>query len=375
MKLFEHILGEAVTRKQDSEPEGGFLTASTRSGKELSVRVFYPAIDYPSDCFKISLVNTPNVGESQVTGLRFKGADTSTCGYVFPITSLRTGEYLPDGRWPSIYAAAATRELVETGIAVPLVTCEALDVSELEITDLLPDNLGVLVLGCEQLDRASTSIEAVELMLMEYGYAPRSVSVVSSAVLHPAPVFETKVSLRPLAIGLIDEVVALKWLMASTSLQQTKAGRFLTLYQILECVLSRVFGKAMAHVIADKRCLADPWWVRDMVQQIQGEIWRLNFIQQHCLQSGTSSHNSFLENREACQKLLVNLGLREPNATPLAWANAIYRIRNIFVHNQAALREADDSLMENVCETLQIVCFEVMDGYNDPSSDFLKDET
>lgn len=370
MKLFEHILGETVIRKQDPETEDGLLAASTHDGRELSIRIFHEDISYGRDCFEISLVNTPHIGERQVTSLRFAGGDKATIGYIFPIMSLRTGEYLPVGKWPAIYAAAATRELVETEIAVPHISGNSLDTREFEITDLLPENLGVLVLGRQQLDAALTSIEAVELMLMEYGHMPRSFSFISSAVLSPAPNYESRVSLRPLASNLVGEVHGLKWLLASTSMQQTRPGKFLTLYQIFECTLSQVFGKAMAHMINDSRSKTDPWWVREMVQTIQTETWRLNLIETNCLKVG-ASHASFAENREACEKLLVALGRRKAEDNNLSWAKALYLVRNTVVHNQTALLKIDESLMDDVCYTLQYVCFDVMSGFTDPSSDFL----
>jgi hypothetical protein len=150
MLFFYQILGDAVTRKQDAEP--GFIVASTSDGRELSLRVFTDNIsEFPRDRFRVSLVKTPHLGERQVSSLRFTGADTDTCGYVFPISSLRTGNYLPEGRWPAVYAAAATRELVETEIAVPFARQLDMSANEHEITDFFPENLGVLVLGRSQL--------------------------------------------------------------------------------------------------------------------------------------------------------------------------------------------------------------------------------
>lgn len=375
MKLFEQILGEAVTIKQDVESENGVLVASTPNGREIAIRIFYKDIsEYPSNLFKISLIDTPNVGESQVSSLRFTGDNTNTCGYLFPITSLRTGNFLPEGKWPAVYAAAATRELLETKILAPFVIGKSLTTDEIEITDLVPENLGVLVVGCEQLRQVSTSIEAVELMLMEYGYLPHSDSFVSRCILSSIP-YEPRISIRHLATQLFDEVFGLKWLMSSTFVQQTNLGRFLTLYQVLECVLSIVFGRAMEHIISDERSKTDPWWVADMVHQIQNEKWRLNFIQYNCIRPGIS-HTAFNDNRQACERLLVALNRRDQNAkATLSWARAIYLVRNIFVHNQKVLREIDEKLINGVCETLLNVCFEMMDGYTDPSSNFLKEQS
>ncbi|NTU99214.1 hypothetical protein HGA64_04400 [Candidatus Falkowbacteria bacterium] len=374
MKLFEQLLGEAVTVKQDVESEDGVLVASTHHGREIAIRIFYKDISkYPNNLFKITLINTPNVGESQVSSLRFAGDNTNTCGYVFPITSLRTGNFLPEGKWPSVYAAAATRELLETNILAPFVIENSLVKDEVEITDILPESLGVLVIGCEQLKQASTSIDAVELMLMEYGYLPFSDIFLSKKILNSNP-YESRISIRNLASRLADDVFGLKWLMSSVFVQQTNLGRFLTLYQVLECVLAIVFGKAMEKIIADNRSKTDPWWVSAKVHEVEKENWRLNFIQQHCLKTGIS-HAAFNDNRQACEQLLVALNLRTPNMKALSWAGTLYRTRNIFVHNQKILREIDEIYIDSVCETLQNVCFEVMAGYSDPSSNFLKEES
>ena len=372
MLLFKYILGNAVTRKPESECEDEILAVSTHDSRELAIRIFHKNIpEYPRDLFKVSLINTPHIGESQVTAIRFAGKYTKTCGYIFPIASLRTGEYLPEGRWPMIYAAAATREILESEIATHLISDSILGASELEVNDIFPENLGILVLGRQQIEEFSTSIEAVELMLMEYGYVPQSINIKSSSVLGSETPYEARISLRQLANDLADEVLALHWLMGYRYMQKTMTGIFLTLYQIIECVLSRVFGIAMEHMISDPRSRRDPWWVREMVQQIQTDKWRLNLIKQHCMRSNIP-HNSFSDNSTACEKLLLDLKFREANSKELPWSGALYRIRNIFVHNQAVLREADDHLLLEVCETLQQVCFVIMGGYSDPSPDCLK---
>jgi len=371
MKLFEHILGTKVNKKIAE----GSLIASTQDGFEGAIEIFHDDISkYPRDLFKISLVNTPYTGEKQVTALRFIGQNTRTIGYVFSIYSLRTGVYLPENKWPRIYAAAATRELVETEIAVNLlVRNNFIDSGKAEITDFFPENLGVLVLGCEQIDERSASIEEVELMLMEFGYVPRSVDFVSSNVtVSGIDDYQARLSIRNLSRNLIDEAFGLKWLMASSFVHQTSPGRFLSLYQILESILSRVFSKAMGHMIADPRSQIDPWWVRDTIYKIQAEKWRLNFIEQHCLQTDMTRRN-FRNNCEACKALLINLKKRNQNDNNLAWSSTLYAVRNIFVHNQIALSTAESNLIDDVCVTLRDVCFELMNGYVDPSSDFLNE--
>lgn len=373
MKLFEHVFGSTVDLRESLSGEGLFA-ASASDGRDFAIRAFnqnFP--EYPRDLFKISILGTPHFGEREVTSLRFSGSSTDTIGYIFPIASLRTGEHLPDGKFPKVYASVATRELIQTEIAISLAKKDQQHIAEIEITEIFPESLGVLVLGCQQLSDASASIESVELMIMERGYFPLSTNFGTLGGYIDESQYESRLSLRSLATPLIDDVASLKWLMASARIQQMNSGRFLLLYQILESLLSRVFGQAMAHIIDDPRTLNDPWWVRDKVKLIQGENWRLNFIQHHCLD--LQSHQFFTDCRVACEELLIHLGRWEKTGEKaLSWSKALYLVRNIFVHNQTALRNADENIIQNVCDKLQCVCFDVMMGYKDPSSDFLQEK-
>jgi hypothetical protein len=366
-RILEALLGKYPSTVDWNESEAG-IEALIEDTINLKVYSYTGSIqEYSLNQFEFSVIKTAHQGERQFSSIRLSGSNTNTLGYLFPIASLRTGKEITQNKWPLLYAAAAIRAIFIEGIANDLIVFPDLASTnlEFEITDLFPNDLAIMVVGKEQLNKAKSTLDSLKLMIQANGYSlyPEKDDLNQPEA---SPEFDEKIKLKPLAEPLLSECPELLWIISSAKREESLSAKFLTLYQVIEHFISRVFHKYMEEISKSSAFENNPWLLRKKITDVVAEKWRLNRLQS-CFLKGYDAE-IFKECMKRCDNLLVSLGEVSPeeNNKP-SWSNSLYKVRNILIHRQVSLFSKKDirSSLSEICEILFDVCFEILAHYSE----------
>lgn len=367
-RILEALLGKYPSTVDWNESEEG-IEALIEDTINLKIRSYTGSIQgYSLNQFDFSVIKTAYQGERQFSSIRLSGSNTNTLGYLFPIASLRTGKEITQNKWPLLYAAAAIRSIFIEGIANDLIVSPDLASTnlEFEITDLFPNDLAIMVVGKEQLNNAKSTLDSLKLMIQANGYFlyPEKDELNQPEA---APEFDEKIKLKPLAEPLLSECPELLWIISSAKREESLSAKFLTLYQVIEHFISRVFHKYMEEISKSSAFENNPWLLREKITDVVAEKWRLNRLQSCFLKKGYDAE-IFNECTKRCDNLLVSLGEVNPEEnTSTSWSNSLYKVRNILIHRQVSLFSKKDIRkgLGEVCEILFDVCFEILAHYSE----------
>lgn len=356
MKIFEALQPDRKTAFSKAEISGNSVVAYYSDGIELIITLFLGGDSYELDNFNFTLFYTPFIGEQEVIELAVKGS-SSTIGYIFPISSLSGTSTVGknESKWLKVYARACSLSLAVDGLGSFLLT--PIDITKFtqsyDITDIFPNNIAVLVTGKSNLEANKYSHSEAILMLQEFGFA---------AILRPQAkndieqlTFLQKLKVSRISKSLIQNIQHINEIIILSKEISNPIGRFISLYQIIELIIQKIFEHSINELISSG--ISSPWDVRERLQDIVNEKWRISQINSKYVKSdGTGSIiNSFVSDAKV---LLANIasetGYKE---TDNDWVSLLYLIRNTVVHRQHLVVNRLEANLQAVCVSLEGVCY------------------
>lgn len=305
--------------------------------------------------FHIALCRTGNSAELQSFALKLRGEDRNSLGYCFPVSAFGNAEAF-DTRWAAVYGSAAFRFLTQAQMLRSVLSDDVLGLlrgQEVGIHDIYDDDLSVLVLGREALDRFEVSDSQIPLMLAREGIC---VTDEDDDGTYP-PIFkpwQPAISVARMSEEFRNEEELFWRLIRMAARSGWETGSFLILYQCLEYSIQRVFDWGMVNISPQG---ISTWDLKDRLSKLTNEKFRLNILNNHCF--GGRVDAGILEAlRGECRAVLAALG--DDVAAHTSWTGALYALRNLVIHNQVRLMRRTDLSLKEVNIALTRLCLEII---------------
>jgi hypothetical protein len=376
---------------------GKMFRTPLAKGIEIVIHAFTSNEPLARDSFDYFLVRPQHNAQQQFVELHQKGT-RERLGFLFPLASLNPdAEY--QNRWTGVFAHAAVECLLATQTAKKLLVVgriEDIVTSEgISITDLFDPALGIVVIGKERMAKANCTLDTIRLMIQEHGIrliSPRTTEPQATAL----PTFESRLHIRQCSAHIIDEVGQFCLLLEIADQQRYLPARFLTLYQIVEALISQVFEHAVRTLVTDPMMQQDVWELRERLNEISNEKSRINKLFSSYMGPKMDELNLATEGlRTACLDFLqkadpgvatappvasavpTTSATLDPAAVPVAtipvskqdlsqkaWSDLLYRSRNLIVHRQWQIRSLPEHELADACLALERLCYLFLSGYS-----------
>lgn len=367
MGLMNAVFGAQVeVHTTDRSIDDAQIVSAFATGEVVSTHIIAPDImPYTSADFVVIAMRSQFQAEAEWQELRFAG---STIGYAFPISALVEGTALQGTHWPLVYLRAASDAVLNgtviDGIArslklAPMVT--------LELEDVLPPDMAIVVLGRQQLSGSAIRESDVTLSLHKLGYRhfrPDEINTPMAGSAHTPRVNVQRMS------GELSPVRDLIMRLLTLAMNETSpVGRFIATYQIFELLIGRLFELRM-HALLAKACTTttNGWAVREAINDFLSEKSRFEqLINAHLVSSVPAGL------KQQTYSHAVNLiGLLEPGRiidpkTDLT--SLIYDIRNFCVHRQRAISDNMREALFGFVDDLTHIALHVLHNFKEPPWD------
>ncbi len=373
MSLLNSILQESVLHGAKIEIDhGGAVVSVAGYSKRLSFDCPYPNEDLLR--FHCWAVRPPSSAESGILEVRNSGADSITLGYIFPVNTFSPdspyGANSLSGRFKKIFSSVAGIALCRDGIANVGVELRYEEISEeIPLREIFSDDLSIVVLGVENMERAGCSIGAARLLLQEYGYF-----VVDHGASHtlkrprPAlPGVAAKVGSVP--EGLMDSCKVIEKLISLASRQVSSVSALLIYYQVIEIMSEKLLLSKLREIAAAPQ--QSGYAFKKKLSKIGSEQTRVSSLCHMASRNGDAE--SFSRLKDLGKEFIELCGLRAGKSP----GKVLYGVRNIVVHSQASMDDrAHDLLSDVITELHAVVCSMVrnFDGAYVVPEDGLDDE-
>lgn len=354
-KLIPYELGVVSTEISEST-----LSLRLKGDISLDIGCFLDGGDFDLDLFEFFYVSTTMPSESKSGEIKPRGGG-GTLGYVFPKESLSFNSVLKgDDKWVRAYARAASLSILCGKANLYVNQLDLVDwETEVDITKILPDNFAVVVLGKENLGNEGYDAIGSSLMLQEYGLNPYHSGAHEFLNGLGADVVISIPKISPNLKG--NEQVIAELLSTATHITMP-AARFITVYQVVELLLAKVFNVLIDQAIKDKSLLQDTWKLRDRLTELAKEKWRLGKIRSDFLNSEGVS-DRFSECHKYCCDLLDEIA--DDHKAGDDWAKSLYLVRNRVVHRQHEFLNAYNDKLTDICDSLYLLCFTLIERYKE----------
>jgi len=375
MSLLNSILHEAVLPGAKIEVDLGGAVISIAAGfsKRISFDCPHPEEDLAK--FHCWAVRPPSIAESAVLEVRSGAGDDSTLGYVFPVNTFSLdSEYSAsrlDGRFRQIFASVAGIALCKGGVANSNVEMNYDEMSDnLPLREVFSDDLAVVVLGAENIERAGCSLAAARLLLQEFGYF-----VIDNSPAHmlkrPRPVLPgTTARVGAVSLELLDSCQTIERLISLASGQASSVSALLIYYQVIEIMSEKLLLARLQNIAAEPQ--QSGYAFKKKLSKIGSEQTRVSLLC-HMASSGSDA-DSFVQLKESGEKFITHCGLKPGKSS----GKVLYGVRNIIVHSQAAMDDhAHDLLSDFISDLHASVCSMVRKfngSFISPEDDVADDE-
>ncbi|MDP4005776.1 hypothetical protein [Methylobacterium sp. NEAU K] len=340
----------------------------TATIKASSSRVFDlthgVTVDQPRDESKylVEICCTGFPGESNIINLKEK-LSSQSIGYIFPVTSFRTGEYI-EGVWPRRYAEVGFRKITNLEKLSAFSESGSIDSFKektLCLDDVISDEVGILVVGVEQMQRLGMTLDMLELLLLKDGITiVRSLDEVGHAICKEN--WRSTINISVPDEIILSESVVLRQLFKSADADITGVGAFLLMYQAFEFCIDHIFAWAM-HELA--RGGLTTWDMKARLSEVTGERFRLGVLDSKCL-TRLTSRSSLDELKESSKIFLLAVGV-EDQLEDQGWASLVYKVRNVIVHNQIKMMKAPQATLFDLNRALRQACLDILLSFSKPT--------
>jgi hypothetical protein len=307
--------------------------------------------------YKIYPCFSRQYGESQTSTIRMSGSH-ETLGYLLPITSFRGEEGFPD-EWSLRFARVALEKLISpqhlSNFAAERATPPQVG-EDLLPDDIFDDRLSVAVFGNWNLDKVSIQSEHVHAMMLEHYVIPADIST----DLRLAPDYRKNLSVRPPSGDLSDVLEILTGLIIDADFDKSALGRFLKYYQTFEICFEKIYS-AGVNALVDLKL--KPYAAKKKLDALTSDRTRLGILAAHCL-----SPNRIIERFDdlgsRCLELLSEAGAETETQD---WAQRLYLVRNLMVHEHIRVLQVPHEKVEAVNEALRAACCEIITNFVEPN--------
>lgn len=301
-------------------------------------------------------------GESQTTSLLAADSD-KTIGYIFPITSFRSGDNL-GGAWPRRFADVGFRSVtVPDTLAIfsNFGSTATYRGAELFLDEVIPDELSVMVLGRESLAQWGVDLKTTELMLTRAGVSLLS-SLDDVATAHIAGSWTAKTRLMKPGPLVADDAQVFLNLVRSADHDRVGVGAFMHLYQAMEFCIDHIFNWGVSQIAKES---LDTWEMKARLSEITGESHRLGILDAHCL-GEIRSRGSLIELQGSCSDFLNKLSVEHDASW--SWHRLLYKCRNIVVHNQVKMLKASAVPLQHLNTCLRAAALDILFAFSLPTT-------
>ncbi|MFU2210115.1 hypothetical protein [Solidesulfovibrio sp. C21] len=363
MKIFNSIAERFFGEDFSSVVFSGFARDGDKYSANSSVGAlsFFTGCDYSylSDINKYEaiILFSYHTNQRNIVSL-LNNIDRKTVGYIFPVTSLRFFDEFPDERWMKTFAVTGVEKLIHGGIGLK---CFKENISGdfykegFNFFDLLNDNTVLLVVGKEQLSSCDISLNEILLILHRDDYFP----IKKNNYLRSGRDFKNKLKLKKMSSSAVQLINILFILVNNSKHEENPVSRFITLYQIVEIYLEKVF-LICVKVISSSDVL-DPYSLKVSLSKCAGDRYRLALL-----------YSNFIPNADSgvfnnCRDIINNFLSEqlEIGDCDFDWSKSLYRLRNLFVHARFKLTDTDADTVSSICDFFESCCFEIMINFDE----------
>lgn len=314
---------------------------------------------------------TQHSGEAQTSSIRLRAHGQSTLGYLFPLTAFRSGAGLNDD-WALRFGHVGFHLITQLEVLGKLAKPNATKMfrgQQVYLDDLLPEDMGVVVVGKENLAKNDITTEQLRLMLLKEGiqvadnlYKSHDVASSSWAGLEGNP-WRPAINLAMLSEPVRDEATVFFSLIAQSDVDRRGLGGFLLAYQVMEFCIGAIFSWGVRSLAGKD---VSSWTMKRRLSAISTERYRLNILDGFCLGPGVN-RGHFDALAEKCGELLDRTKVPKPASK--SWQSQLYKLRNLLVHDHVKLIKAHDFKLDDVNRLLRDACFELLFHFKEPDFD------
>jgi hypothetical protein len=290
--------------------------------------------------YEVQCCHTGVANQSAITCVRSHESG-NTIGYIFPVTAFREQVGEPDD-WITKFADVAFRGVVSKGFLTSFANAgdiSALRDREIYLDDILSDDVSILVYGSEVAKSDGLDQAMIELSMLKSGIMTLS-DLGDLDWSFPDFNYTKNLNIKKVSPVFCNETSIIKDLICISDMHRSSIGSFLSLYQALEFCIDCIFEWGV-HQISTMNL--DTWQLKDQLSRITTERRRLAILDSCCL-SRMTSRTSLTDLKDSCIVFLQKLGVGEVN--DMNWHQALYKVRNIFVHNQIKMMKSQNSYDE-----------------------------
>ncbi len=282
-----------------------------------------------------------------------------TIGFCFPISFLMDECNFPN-RFQQIYARAAVELIIFEGIdnqqCIYSMPSNAL--VEIDICEFFPSNSFILVIGKSLESAQKVTIEQLEINLIRHSIFKPLELVLEKTLNEELDIGNLRI--KTVCDRLNEREKIINSLLQASFNQKNLFGKFLTLYQIIEILISDIFDRKLQEVVKETDLTS--WKLKDKLSEISGELKRIEYLYSS-LDTAKANMESFNFCCSKCINFLTDL-LTPEDLTNLSWAKSIYRVRNFVVHAQSALISKKESELLEICSAFRLCLLEFIFHYN-----------
>ena len=342
----EHDLGSSVVRSHLGD------LGTIKHGLE---------VDSPLEAqdFTVMLCHIGDVGEADTRKV-IATPSGKRLGFSFPLTALRTGTGI-DEVWGAKFAEVGFRKLVslENIDRYSLIRATSeLRNAEFFIDEIFSEEFVMFVFSNKGLKDAGLSHESLRLSLLEQQIQEIENHAVSF-IRGSAAVTDQNINLRiPPAMDAQDMEIFCS-LIRQADQETNSVGSFLIYYQMIEYCIDKIFQIEIKKLPSLE---VDTWTLKEKLSDITNEVARIGKLDQNYFAANVR-RNKFVDLKQECLDLLSNLGEPEKSDTP--WYKALYKVRNMVVHNQMRFhRQAGKMELSATNRALRAACTEALFSFS-----------
>jgi hypothetical protein len=305
--------------------------------------------------FTVLLCHVGEVGEADTRKV-LATPSTKQLGYGFPLTALRTGTGI-DEKWGAKFAEVGFRKLIslESIDRFSLIRATTdLRNNEFFIDELFSDEHVMFVFSNNGLQQAGLLSESLRLSMLEQQIQEVE-SYDAGFVKGGLLVEDQNINLRvPAEIDKQDVAIFCN-LIRQADREINSVGSFLIYYQMIEYCIDKIFQIEVKNIPSLE---IDTWTLKEKLSEITNEVARIGKLDQSYLLNNVR-RGKFTELKQECLQLLENAG--EPEKPDVTWYKALYKVRNMVVHNQMRFhRQAGKMELWATNKALRAACTEAL---------------
>lgn len=289
-------------------------------------------------------------------------------GYIFNINAI-TPDNSSDitGKWDRIYLHAALEGLINSknlnGVLEQQTTTSEIDFNEI----IADDNIFILCLGNDALNKYSVDINQVKINLYAYGFVDIESNFYKTKSKTYDEIPGEKIKLNKISNDISHNSNLIKLIFDLSINQKDSFSKFFTLYQIIEILISEIFPTLLDYSI--QKLKSNPRDLSIGIQSISTEKERIKILYNQFIDPQKTNSEPFIQCTNLCNSFLDKIDPKNdpsgnflPRSKP--WAEIIYETRNKIVHTQSKLLEKNHDDFIEIAYQFKLCCIEIISFYS-----------